>query len=67
MDVSDDCRYGLQSMLGSTAKPEKTKHAERLIEIHAHAGYSQELTFAEMAFRASQNAPQFSVSGRRRR
>jgi hypothetical protein len=67
MDVSDDCRYGLQSMLGSTAKPEKIKHAERLIEIHSHAGYSQELTFAEMAFRASQNQPAFSVSGRRRR
>jgi len=67
MDVADDLRYGLQSMLGSGVKPEKVKHAEKLMSMHSHTGYSQELTFAEIAFRNSQNQPEFSVSGRRRR
>jgi hypothetical protein len=65
-DVLDDCRYGLQSMLGAGIKPEKVKHAERLMDLHGRSGYSQELTMAEMAFRAQQNGPQFSVTRRRR-
>jgi hypothetical protein len=67
MDVLDDCRYGMQSMLGSGIKPDKVTHAEKLMDMHAKSGYSQELTMAEIAFRASQNGPSFSVSGRRRR
>ena len=67
MDVLDDCRYGLQSMLGAGTKPEKIKHGEKLMQMHSHGGYSQELTMSEIAFRASQNGPEFSVSGRRRR
>lgn len=67
MDVADDLRYGLQSMLGSGHKPDRVKHAERLIEMHKDSGYSQEMTMAEIAFRASQSNGQFSVSGRRRR
>lgn len=67
MDVADDVRYGLLSMLRPGEKPAKVKHAEKLMAMHSATGYSQELTMAEMAFRASQNGPQFSVTGRRRR
>jgi hypothetical protein len=67
MDVADDVRYGLLSMLRPGIKPDKIKHAEKLISMHSKTGYSQELTMTEIAFRASQNGPEFSVSGRRRR
>ena len=66
MDVSDDCRYGLQSMLGAGIKPDKVKHAEKLLDMHAKSGYSQEMYMAELAFR-NQNQQQFSVVARRRR
>lgn len=67
MDVADDLRYGLQSMLGSGHKPEKVKHAERLMDIYNTTGDRQAMTMAEISFRAQQSNTPFSVSGRRRR
>jgi hypothetical protein len=66
MDVADDVRYGLQSMLGSGVKPEKVKHAEKLTALFA-AGDRQSMTMAEISFRAQLGKETFSVSGRRRR
>jgi hypothetical protein len=66
MDVADSIRYALLSMLGAGRKPEKVKHAETLLEMHKGVGYSQEMTMAEISFRAMQNKGQFTVSGRRR-
>lgn len=66
MDVADDLRYGLQSMLGSGHKPEKVKHGEALMEMYKKTGYSQEMMMKEISFRAMQGKNEFSVSGRRR-
>jgi hypothetical protein len=66
MDVADDLRYGLQSMLGSGRKPEKVKHGEELAAMYRETGYSQEMMMKEISFRAMQNKGQFTVSGRRR-
>jgi hypothetical protein len=67
MDVADDLRYGLQSMLGAGFKPDKVKHAEKLADMHQRSGYTVEMTMAEISFRAQQSKGQFTVSGRRRR
>jgi len=66
MDVADDLRYGLQSMMGSGIKPEKVKHAEKLMGMYKQGGYSQEMAMQEISFRAQQNKAEFTVSGRRR-
>lgn len=62
MDVLDDNRYGLQSMLNPGRKPDKVLHAERLLQMTD----PQARMMAEISFRATQNAAPFSVSGRRR-
>jgi hypothetical protein len=66
MDVADDLRYGLQSMLGAGRKPHKVIHGEaqhaRIQKQDYQAAY-----MAEITFRAQQNGPEFQVSGRRRR
>jgi hypothetical protein len=66
MDVADDLRYGLQSMLGAGRKPDKVIHGEaqhaRIQKQDYQAAY-----MAEITFRAQQNGPEFQVSGRRRR
>lgn len=67
MDVLDDNRYGLQSMLGSGYKPEKVKHAENLMEMWHKNHDPNQLTMAEISYRATQNQGGFQVSGRRRR
>lgn len=67
MDVADDVRYGMLSMLGTGRKPEKVKHAETLMEMYQETGYSQEMMMKEISFRAMEaKSKQFSVSGRRR-
>lgn len=66
MDVADDLRYGLQSMLGAGRKPDKVVHGEQQMARVKQADY-QGVYFAEMAFRAQQNGPEFQVSGRVRR
>lgn len=66
MDVADDCRYGLLSMLNPGKKPEKVKHAENLIRILNTTGDRQAMTMAEISFRAMQAKGEFQVSGRRR-
>lgn len=67
MDVLDDNRYGLQSMLGAGFKPEKVKHAENLMQMWEKNHDPNQLTMAEISFRALQSKGEFSVSGRRRR
>jgi hypothetical protein len=67
MDVADDVRYGLISMLRHGEKPEKVKHAEHLISIMNTSGDRQAMTMAEISFRAMQSKGEFQVSGRRRR
>jgi hypothetical protein len=66
MDVADDLRYGLQSMLGSGRKPDKVVHGEQQMERLQRSDY-QSAYMAEITFRAQQNGPQFQVSGRVRR
>jgi hypothetical protein len=66
MDVADGIRYALQSMLGAGRKPPQVKHAEKLVDMHKGQGYTQEMTMAEISFRAQQQKGQFTVSGRRR-
>lgn len=67
MDVADDVRYGLISMLSPGAKPEKVKHAEKLLNILNTTGDRNAMTMAEISFRAMQSRGEFQVSGRRRR
>lgn len=62
MDVADDARYGLQSMLGAGRKPETVIHAERLMQIPD----AQARLMAEISFRAQRDKSPFSVVGRRR-
>jgi len=66
MDVADDLRYGLQSMLGSGRKPDKVVHGEQQMA-RVQKGTYQEAYFAEVAFREQLNRPEFQVSGRVRR
>lgn len=66
MDVADDVRYGLQSMLGEGRKPDKVVHGEAQMARLERMDY-QGAYFAETAFRAAQNGPQFQVSGKVRR
>lgn len=66
MDVADDLRYGLQSMLGAGHKPEKVKHAEKLMHIFETTGDRQAMQMAEISYRA-QSTQEFQVIGRRRR
>jgi hypothetical protein len=66
MDVADDLRYGLQSMLGAGRKPDKVVHGEKQMARLQHGDY-QTAYMAELSFRAQQSGPEFSVSGRRRR
>jgi hypothetical protein len=66
MDVADDLRYGLQSMLGSGRKPDKVVHGEQQLA-RINKGDYQGMYFAEMAFREEQKRPEFQVSGRVRR
>jgi len=67
MDVLDDNRYGLQSRLGNVEKPAKVKHAENLMDMWSRNHDPNQLTMAEISFRAMQSKGEFSVSGRRRR
>lgn len=67
MDVADDVRYGLMSMLGAGRKPEKVKHGERLMQAWERHHDPNQLTMMEITWRAQQSAEPFSVSGRRRR
>lgn len=66
MDVADDLRYGLQSMLGAMRKPDKVVHGEAQLSRIERLDY-QSAYFAELTFRAQQARPEFQVSGRRRR
>lgn len=67
MDVLDDCRYGMLSMLRPATKPKKVAHAEKLINI-VRTGDYQQAYMEEVAFRAQQaKSVTFSVSGGRRR
>jgi hypothetical protein len=66
MDVADDVRYGLQSMLGSGRKPEKVVHAEKLLGMWNEHRDPNQLMMEEIAFRAQLSKSPFSVSGRRR-
>jgi hypothetical protein len=66
MDVADDLRYGMQSMLGAGRKPAKVVHGEQQMARIERKDY-QGVYFAELQFKAEQNAPQFQVSGRVRR
>jgi hypothetical protein len=66
MDVADDVRYGLQSMLGAGRKPDKVIHGEQQMARIQQKDY-QSAYMAEITFRAQQNGPEFQVSGRVRR
>ena len=67
MDVADDLRYGLQSMLGAGYKPAKVKHSENMMAMWHKNHDPNQLTMAEISFRATQNQGAFQVSGRKRR
>lgn len=67
MDVADDVRYGLLSMLGSGHKPEKVRHAERLRETMERTHDPNAVIMQEISWRAQQNQRAFQVSGRVRR
>lgn len=66
MDVADDLRYGLQSMLGSGRKPDKVIHGEKQLERIQKNDY-QSAYMAEISYRAQASKVEFQVSGRRRR
>lgn len=66
MDVADDLRYGLQSMLGAGRKPDKVVHGEQQMARIEKKDF-QAAYMAELSFRAQQNGPEFQVSGRVRR
>jgi len=66
MDVADDLRYGLQSMLGSGRKPDGVVHAEKQMARIQSNDY-QSAYMAEISYRAQQSKVEFQVSGRRRR
>lgn len=66
MDVADDLRYGLQSMLGAGRKPDKVVHGEQQMKRLEQKDY-QSAYMAEVTFRAQQGKEIFPVSGRRRR
>ena len=66
MDVADDLRYGLQSMLGSARKPEKVIHGEKLMDMWKANRDPNQLMMEEISWRAQQSKQPFSVTGRRR-
>lgn len=67
MDVADDVRYGLISMLKPRPKPQKVVHGEKLASM-IEAGDWQEAYMREISYRAQMaKAGSFSLSGGRRR
>lgn len=66
MDVADDVRYGLLSMLAEGIKPQKALHAEQMLSAWERNRDATQLNMMELEYQAAQRGPQFSVTARRR-